>query len=120
MPITPTWNSTYLSITPHSVGVKANVSLWCDVISWRHPKTTGKTVQVKVIVRQFAGAKNGTLAGDYPAFDTTETETDLELQKEVMQKKLHRMAKVYNLFVRWQGSENLILCRTNLAPKTHK
>lgn len=114
------WHATYLSVVPHSVRVEANVSLGCDVISWRHPKTTGNTVQVKVIVRQFAGANNGTLAGDYPAFNTTETENDLELQKEVKQKKLHGIAKVYDLFVRWQGSENLILCRRNLAPKTNK
>ena len=42
------------SIKPHSVGVKASVSLGRDVIGWRQSKTTGKTLREKLVVRQFA------------------------------------------------------------------
>ena len=47
------------------------------------------------------------MAGDYTASDTTETENDLELKKEVEERKLHRMAKVHNFSEMWQGSQNI-------------
>jgi len=95
------------SIIPHGVGVEASFSLGRDVIGWRQSKTTGETLREKVIVRQFARANNGILAGTDPELDTTNTENDLEMKKEAEERKLHRMAKVHDFLEMWQGSQNL-------------
>jgi len=58
------------SIIPHGVGVEASFSLGRDVIGWRQSKTTGETLRTKVVVRQFAQANNGILAGTDPELDT--------------------------------------------------
>jgi hypothetical protein len=68
------------SIIPHGVRVEARFSLGRDVIGWRQSKTTGETLREKVVVRQFARANNGILAGDCAVLDTTETENALELK----------------------------------------
>ena len=47
-----------LCIIPHGVGVEARSTLDRDVIGWRQSKTTGETLQEKVVVRQFAGDNN--------------------------------------------------------------
>jgi len=95
------------SIIPYGVGVEASFSLRRDVISWRQSKTTGETLREKVVTRQFARANNGIFAGTEPELDTTNTENDLEMKKEVEERKLHRMAKVHDFLEMWQGSQNL-------------
>jgi len=95
------------SIIPHGVGVEASFSLAWDVIGWRQSKTTGKTVRKKVVIRQFARANNGILAGTDPELDTTNTENNSDLKKEAKERKLHTMAKVHNFLEMWQGSQNL-------------
>jgi len=95
------------SIIPHGVGVEASFSLGRDVIGWRQSKTTGETLREKVMVRQFARANNGILAGTDPEFDTTNTENDSEMKKEAEERKLHTMAKVHHFLEMWQGSQNL-------------
>jgi len=95
------------SIIPHGVGVEASFSLGLDIIGWRQSKTTGKTLRKKVVVRQYARANNGILAGDNPVLDTTDAENDIELKREAEERKLHRMAKVYDFLEMWQGSQNL-------------
>jgi len=95
------------SIIPHAVGVEASFSLSLDVIGWRQSKTTGQTLCEKVIVRQFARANNGILAGTDPELDTPNSANDSEMKKEAEQRKLHRMAKVHDFLVMWQGSQNL-------------
>jgi hypothetical protein len=47
------------------------------------------------------------LAGTDPELDNTNTENDSEMMQEAEEKKLHRMAKVYNLLEMWQGSQIL-------------
>jgi hypothetical protein len=47
------------------------------------------------------------LAGTDPELDTTNTEIDSEMKKEVEEKKLHRIAKVHDFLEMWQGSQNL-------------
>jgi hypothetical protein len=47
------------------------------------------------------------LAGTDPELDTTNTENDSEIKKEAEERKLHRMAKVYDFLEMWQGSQNL-------------
>jgi len=84
------------SIIPHGVRVEASFSLGRDVIGWRKSKTTGETLCEEVVVRQFAQANNGILAGTDPELDTTNTENDSEMKKEAEERKLHRMAKVHN------------------------
>jgi len=93
------------SIIPHGVGVEARFSLGRDVIGWRQSKTTGETLHEKAVVRQFAQANNGILAGTYPDLDTMNTENDSETKKEAEEKKLHRMAKVQDFLEMWQGSQ---------------
>jgi len=95
------------SIIPHGVRVEASFSLGRDVIGWRQSKTIGETLHEKVVVRQFARANNGILAGTDPELDTTNTENDSEMKKEAEKRKLHRMAKVHDFLEMWQGSQNL-------------
>jgi hypothetical protein len=92
------------SIIPHCVGVEATFSLGLDVIRWRQSKSTGETLRENVVVRQYARANNGILAGENPVWDTTEAENDIELKREAEERKLHRMAKVHDLLEMWQGS----------------
>jgi len=94
-------------IIPHGVRVEASFSLGRDFTGWRQSKTTGETHREKVIVRQFVRANNGILAGTDPVLDTTNTENDSEMKKEVEERKLHRMAKVYDILEMWQGSQYL-------------
>jgi len=95
------------SIIPHGVGVEASFSLGRDVIGWRQSKTPGTTLREEVVVRQFAQHNNGILAATDPELDTMNTENDSEMKKEVEEKKLHRMAKVYDVVEMWQGRQNL-------------
>jgi len=95
------------SIIPHGVRVEASFSLGRDVIGWRQAKTTGETLCEKVVVRRFARANNGILAGTDPELDTTNTENDSEMKKEAEESKLHSMAKVHDFLEMWQGSQNL-------------
>jgi len=99
------------SIIPHGVGVEASFSLGRNVIGWRQPKTTGETLREKVVVRQFAWANHGILAGTDPELNTTNTENESEMKKEAEERKLHRMAKVHDFLEMWQGSQNL--CATH-------
>jgi hypothetical protein len=86
------------SITPHGVGVESSFSLELEDIGWRQSKTTGDTFRKKVIGRQFAGAKNGVLAGDNPEWDTTNTLNNWEIKKEAEKWKFHTMAKVHDFW----------------------
>jgi len=96
-----------LSIIPHGVGVEASFSLGRDVIGWRQSKTPCGTLREKVVVRQFARANHGMLAGTDPELDTMNTENDSEMKKEAEESKLHRMAKVHDFLEIWQRSQNL-------------
>jgi len=61
------------STIPHDVGVEASFSLGRDDIGWRQSITTGETLRETVIVRQFARANNGILAGTDPELNTANT-----------------------------------------------
>jgi len=95
------------SIITHGVRVEASFSLVPDIIGCTQSKTTGETIQEEVLVRQMARANNGILAADYTGLDAMHTENDLELKREVEDRKLHRMAKVNNDLEMWQGSQNI-------------
>jgi hypothetical protein len=95
------------SIIPHGVVVEASFSLGQDVIGWRQSKTTGETLREKVVVRQFAQANNGILAGTDLELDTMNAENDSEMKKAAEERKLPRMAKVHDFLEMWQGSKNL-------------
>ena len=95
------------STIPHGVGVEASFSLGRDVIGYRQSKTTGETLAEKVVLRPFAQATNEILAGADPQLDTTTTENDSEFKNNAEERKLHRIATVYNFLEIWQGSHNL-------------
>jgi len=95
-------------IIPHGVGMEASFSLGWDVIGWKQWKTTGGTLHEKVIVKQFAEANNGNLAGTDRELDTPHTENDSDMNNEPEEGKLHRMAKVHDFLEMWQGSQNLL------------
>jgi hypothetical protein len=95
------------SIIPHGVGVEASFSLGRDVVGLRQLKTTGETLCKKVVVRQFARANCGLLAGDNPVLDPDSTDHDKEMKREAEEMKLHRMAKVHNFWEVWQGSQTV-------------
>jgi hypothetical protein len=92
------------SIASHGVGVDASFSLWQDVIGWRQSNTTGETIRETVVVRQFARANSGLLAGDDPVSDPDSTDNDMEIKRKAEEKKMHRMAKVHDCLEMWQGS----------------
>jgi hypothetical protein len=87
--------------------VEASFSLGRDVIDWRQLKITGETLDEKVVVRQFAQANNGILAGTDPELDTTNTQNNSEKKKAVEERKLHRLAKVHDFVEMWQGNQYL-------------
>jgi len=87
--------------------VAASFSLGQDVIGWRQSKTTGETLREKVVVRQFACANSGLLAGDNPVLDPDSTDNDMEMKREAEEKKLHRMAKVHEFLEMWHDSQTL-------------
>jgi hypothetical protein len=95
------------SIIPYCVGVEASFSLGQDVISWRQSKSTGDTLRKEVAVKQFARANIGVLASDNSELDPTSARNNMEMKREVEQKKLHRMAKIHDIWKIWQGSQNL-------------
>jgi len=76
-------------------------------MGWRQLKTTGETVGEKVVVRQFAGPNNGTLAGVDPVLDKTDTEEELEIIREAEESLLHRMAMVDDIVEMRLGNQNL-------------
>jgi len=94
-------------IIPHGVGVEASFSLGWDVIRWRQLKFTGERPRENVVVRQFARATNWLQAGDDPVSDSNRTENDMEMNREVQEHKLHRMAMVHNFLEMCQGSQKL-------------
>jgi hypothetical protein len=73
-------------ITPHGVRVEASISHSREVIRCRYSKTTGETFSEKVVIRQFAQATNGSLAGDDPKLDQTSTDNNLEMKSEELEK----------------------------------
>jgi len=75
---------------------------WPEVV-----KNQGGTLRENVVVRQFARAYNGILAGTDQELNTTYTENDWETKKEVAERKLHRMAKVPDFLEMWHGRQNL-------------
>jgi len=84
------------SIILHGVGVEARFSLGRDVIGWRQSKTTTETLRKMVILRKFAAANNGLLAGNDPELDMNSADNNMEMKREVEQRKLHQMAKVHD------------------------
>jgi len=95
------------SVIPHGVRAEASFYLGRDVIGGRQSWTTAETFCEKVVVTQFARANNGILACPDLELDTTNTENDTEMKKEVEERKLYRIAKVHDFMEMWQGSQNL-------------
>jgi hypothetical protein len=87
--------------------MEASFSLGRDVIGWRQSKTTGETLREKVVVRQFARANCGSLAGDNAVLNPDSTDNDMEMKREAEGRKLHRMAKVHDFLEMWQGCQTL-------------
>jgi hypothetical protein len=111
--------SDIFSIIPHGVGVEASISFGQDDIGWRQSKTTAETLRNRVVVREFAQANNGILAGTDPEWDTMNSDNDSEVKKAAEERKLQRMAKVHDFLVMWQSSRNL--CATQKErPAQHK
>ena len=108
------------STIPLGVGVEASSPLGQDVIGWRQSKTTGQTHHDKVVVRQFAAANNGILAGADRQLDTPNTENDSEMKKAAENRNLHRMAKVHNFLEMWQGSQNLSATQKESRPQNNQ
>jgi len=87
--------------------VEASLSNRWDVICWRQSIATGETLREKVVVRQFAWANTRIVAGADPELDTPNTENNSEMKNDRDERTLHRMAKVHNVLVMWQGSQNI-------------
>jgi len=57
-------------------------------------------LQEKLLVRHYALANDGILAGDDPALDRSETDDNSELKSEAEERKLHRMAIIHDFLER--------------------
>jgi len=60
-----------------------------------------------VVVRQFAPANSGLLAGDDPLLYLDSTDNDMEMKREAEEMMLHRMAKIHDFLEMWQGRQSL-------------
>jgi len=89
------------SIIPHCVGVESSSSLRQDIVGWRQSKTTSEILQEEAVVTLFAKANNRMLPVDHTVLDNTETKNDVELNKEVEERKSHRRAKVHDFLEMW-------------------
>jgi len=85
------------SVIPHGVGVEASFSLGRDVIGWRQSKTSGSTLQQKVVVRQWARSNQGILAD---TFSDTLLDNDVEGKVDAEQSKLKKLATLTD-FMHW-------------------
>jgi hypothetical protein len=95
------------SIIPCGVGVEASFSLGYNIIGWRQSKTTGETIREKVVIRKFARANNGILAGTDQELNIPNTENNSEMKNKAEESSLHRLANVHDFLAIWQGSQNL-------------
>jgi len=95
------------SIIQHGVGVEASVPFGRYVMARRHSRTIGESLRENVIARQVDRANKWIFVGTDPELDTTNRENDLELNKEVVETKLHRIANLHHFWEMWQGSQNL-------------
>ena len=83
------------SVIPHGVGVEASFSLGQDVAGWRQCRTSGDTLQKKVVVRQFAFSNPGLLAGADARLENDDAVGQNEQKKE--DKKLLQLAGISDL-----------------------
>ena len=103
------------SVMPHGVGVEASFSLGRDVISWRQSRTTGVTLQQKVVVRQWARSNNGILPEDI-ANQLLPSSSDDEQRKREDQ-RLDRLATLRDFLLFKKESDNLRSMQKKLKGK---
>jgi hypothetical protein len=96
-----------LSIIPHCGAVELSNSVVQEVIGWKQSKSTGETLCKTAIVRQFARANTGIMAGNDTALHTTDIENDVERKKDADERSMHRMAMVHDFLEMRQGNQNL-------------
>ena len=80
------------SVMPHGVGVEASFSLGRDVIGWRQSKTSGITLQQKVVVRQWARSNDGLFPEEIGMLDISDNDNEEKRQKE--DRKLNQLASI--------------------------
>jgi hypothetical protein len=108
------------SMILHGVGVEASLSLRGDATSWRQLKTAGESFHQHVVIRHFAQNSDRVLVYTDPELDTMNTENVLEMKKEAEERKLHRMARVYNFWRCCRAAKTYVLPRRNLALKASR
>jgi hypothetical protein len=87
--------------------VEVNFCLGPDVVGWRESKITGETLCKNVGVGYFAPPIDVIQVGDHPALDTTNTENDSQKMNVADERHMHKMAKVHDFLVMWEGSQSL-------------
>jgi hypothetical protein len=90
------------------------------VVGCRQLKTTGETLHEIIVVRYYAQANNGVLAGNNPVLDPGCTDNDVGMKIGAEEKKLHQMAKVNDFLEMWQGSKPYKQQRKNLQLKINR
>ena len=80
------------SVMPHGVGVESSFCLGRDVIGWRQCRTTGVTLQQKVVVRQWARNNGGLLPDEVKM--SMDSMADPEEKAKEEDKKLDRLATI--------------------------
>jgi len=106
-PISPTRHTLNSPSYQCGVRVEACFSLHWNLIDSSQSTNTDKTLCNEVVVRQFASATNGILAGDDAELDAMETKNDLEMTRDAEEWNLHWMAKVLDILEMWQDTQIL-------------
>jgi len=105
-------------------------STWCrsgglfllgrDVIGWRQSKSTNETLREEVVVRQFARAEHGILAGADPYLHTTDTENDSERNTEAEEGHCAEWPRFISPWRCGSAATTYVLPRRNLTLKTSR
>jgi len=107
MLISPTWHEIY-SLSYHTVLEWRPVfPLGEMVLAAGSRKPLARPFVTIVIVRQFAWANKGILAGHDPTLHVMNRANNTEMKRDAEERKWPWMAKIHNFLEMWQGWQNL-------------
>jgi len=96
-----------LCFSLYGVRVLASISLGWNNIGRKQSKTPWKCVQDNVVVMQVALTSYAMLAGGNKVLDTMETKHDFQMERDMVDRTLHTLAKVCDFWETWHGSQTL-------------
>ena len=73
-----------------------------------------------MVVQQLERSNLGLLAGDTSQIDSSISDNDLEIKKDAEERKLHRMAKVYDFWRCGRAVKTYVQLRRHHVPRISK